>query len=32
MEWGYLNPLRGALSPGAADLWGDRTEDTALLR
>ena len=29
IEWGYLNPLRGELSPGAADLWGDRTEDTA---
>ena len=29
IEWGYLNPLRGALSPGAADLWGDRTKDTA---
>ncbi|MGL6258939.1 DUF4437 domain-containing protein [Vibrio sp. WXL210] len=29
IEWGYLNPLRGALSPGAADLWGDRTTDTA---
>ncbi|MFA0350805.1 hypothetical protein AB4486_28280, partial [Vibrio sp. 10N.222.55.C6] len=25
IEWGYLNPLRGVLSPGAADLWGDRT-------
>lgn len=29
VEWGYLNPLRGILSPGAADLWGDRTQDTA---
>ncbi|CDT62799.1 conserved exported hypothetical protein [Vibrio coralliirubri] len=29
IEWGYLNPLRGVLSPGAADLWGDRTTDTA---
>ncbi|MCW9054302.1 MAG: DUF4437 domain-containing protein [Motiliproteus sp.] len=29
IEWGYLNPLRSALSPGAADLWGDRTTDTA---
>lgn len=29
IEWGYLNPLRGALSPGAADLWGDRTTNTA---
>lgn len=29
IEWGYLNPLRGALSPGAADLWGDRTTDSA---
>lgn len=26
IEWGYLNPLRGALSPGAANLWGNRTE------
>lgn len=29
VEWGYLNPLRGDKSPGAADLWGDRTKNTA---
>lgn len=29
IQWGYLNPLRGALSPGAADLWGNRTTNTA---
>tara|TARA_Y100001001_G_scaffold164820_1_gene199242 strand:- start:18 stop:845 length:828 start_codon:yes stop_codon:yes gene_type:complete len=29
VEWGYLNPLRGVLSPGAADLWGDRTSGSA---
>ncbi|MEO9525343.1 MULTISPECIES: DUF4437 domain-containing protein [Marinobacter] len=29
VEWGYLNPLRGKLSPGAADLWGDRTSGSA---
>ena len=29
VEWGYLNPLRGVLSPGAADLWGDRTGGNA---
>ncbi|MBY5992343.1 DUF4437 domain-containing protein [Ferrimonas balearica] len=29
IQWGYLNPLRGKLSPGAADLWGDRTTDSA---
>lgn len=29
IEWGYLNPLRGDKSPGAADLWGDRTTDSA---
>lgn len=29
IKWGYLNPLRGALSPGAADLWGNRTTDSA---
>ncbi|GAB3476738.1 DUF4437 domain-containing protein [Marinomonas epiphytica] len=29
IEWGYLNPLRGKLSPGAADLWERRTSDTA---
>ncbi|WP_143871396.1 DUF4437 domain-containing protein [Catenovulum sediminis] len=26
VNWGYLNPLRGDQSPGAADLWGDRTK------
>lgn len=26
LQWGYLNPARGAQSPGAADLWGDRTK------
>ncbi|MCJ8170751.1 DUF4437 domain-containing protein [Atopomonas sediminilitoris] len=25
VTWGYLNPLRGDKSPGAANLWGDRT-------
>lgn len=29
INWGYLNPLRGDKSPGAANLWGDRTKDTA---
>lgn len=29
IEWGLLNPLRGDASPKAADLWGDRTRDTA---
>lgn len=29
IKWGYLNPLRGDKSPGAADLWGDRTSNTA---
>lgn len=29
VQWGYLNPLRGVLSPGAADLWGDRTSGSA---
>lgn len=29
LDWGYLNPLRGDKSPGAADLWGDRSKDTA---
>lgn len=29
LNWGYLNPLRGKNSPGAANLWGDRTKDTA---
>jgi len=24
VQWGYLNPLRGDKSPGAAELWGDR--------
>ncbi|KZN60246.1 hypothetical protein N473_25020 [Pseudoalteromonas luteoviolacea CPMOR-1] len=28
-EWGYLNPLRGKLSPGAVNLWGDRTKNSA---
>lgn len=28
VSWGYLNPQRGDKSPGAADLWGDRTADT----
>lgn len=28
VKWGYLNPLRGEQSPGAADMWGDRTADT----
>lgn len=27
VQWGYLNPLRGDKSPGAANLWGDRTEN-----
>ena len=27
IQWGYLNPLRGNKSPGAAELWGDRTKD-----
>lgn len=27
VNWGYLNPLRGDKSPGAADLWGDRTKN-----
>lgn len=27
IKWGHLNPLRGKASPGAADLWGDRTKD-----
>ncbi|MEL0636768.1 DUF4437 domain-containing protein [Marinomonas sp. TI.3.20] len=27
VNWGYLNPLRGDQSPGATDLWGDRTKD-----
>lgn len=26
VQWGYLNPLRGELSPKAADLWGSRTQ------
>ena len=29
VNWGYLNPLRGDKSPGAANLWGDRTKDGA---
>lgn len=29
VNWGYLNPLRGDKSPGAADLWGDRSKDVA---
>lgn len=29
LEWGYLNPARGSAGPAAADLWGDRTRDTA---
>lgn len=29
IQWGYLNPLRGALSPAAANLWGDRTTNAA---
>ncbi|WP_338517728.1 DUF4437 domain-containing protein [Alteromonas gracilis] len=29
VNWGYLNPARGEKSPGAADLWGDRTKNTA---
>ena len=29
IKWGDLNPLRGEKSPGAADLWGNRTTDTA---
>ncbi|OBT05355.1 hypothetical protein A9267_15995 [Shewanella sp. UCD-FRSSP16_17] len=27
IDWGYLNPLRGDKSPGAANLWGDRTQN-----
>ncbi|MCL1066192.1 DUF4437 domain-containing protein [Shewanella olleyana] len=27
IQWGYLNPLRGDKSPGAANLWGDRTKN-----
>ena len=29
VNWGYLNPLRGDKSPGAAELWGDRTQNIA---
>lgn len=29
LTWGHLNPLRGNDSPAAADLWGDRTKNTA---
>ncbi|MEM6553253.1 MAG: DUF4437 domain-containing protein [Planctomycetota bacterium] len=29
VQWGALNPARGDASPRAADLWGDRSADTA---
>jgi len=29
VKWGYLNPLRGDKSPGAAELWGDRSKDVS---
>jgi quercetin dioxygenase-like cupin family protein len=29
VTWGYLNPARGDKGPRAADLWGDRTKNTA---
>ncbi len=29
LQWGYLNPARGDKGPAAADLWGDRTDNTA---
>lgn len=29
IQWGMLNPARGEASPRAADLWGDRTQNTA---
>ena len=29
IDWGMLNPARGAASPKAFDLWGDRTKDEA---
>jgi mannose-6-phosphate isomerase-like protein (cupin superfamily) len=29
VAWGYLNPARGDKGPRAADLWGDRTKNTA---
>ena len=29
LNWGHLNPLRGDKSPAAANLWGDRTKNTA---
>lgn len=29
ISWGHLNPLRGDKSPGAAELWGDRTSNVA---
>ncbi|WP_111980388.1 DUF4437 domain-containing protein [Algibacillus agarilyticus] len=29
IKWGYLNRLRGDKSPGAAELWGDRTQNVA---
>lgn len=28
VQWGYLNPLRGDKSPGAAELWGDRSKNS----
>ncbi|MCC5450428.1 DUF4437 domain-containing protein [Rheinheimera sp. UJ51] len=28
ISWGYLNPARAAKGPSAADLWGDRTQNT----
>ncbi len=28
VKWGHLNPKRGDKSPGAAELWGDRTKNT----
>lgn len=29
IQWGLLNPARGDASPRAANLWGDRTKNTA---
>lgn len=29
IQWGFLNPARGDESPGAANLWGDRSKDNA---
>jgi quercetin dioxygenase-like cupin family protein len=29
VDWGYLNPLRGDKSPGAANLWGNRSFNSA---